>query len=296
MVATLQNWEIILVDNNSSDGTDIIAKEFWIKQENEAPLIIVKEPRAGLSFAREAGISRASSEILVFCDDDNWLFPEYLEKAFSIMTNNPSIAVLGGQGYVRSEIPVPQIIEPFLDQYAIGPQGLKSGDVTESKGYVYGAGMIIRKSYFKELKESGFTFSLSGRKGKGLNSGEDFELCIAFAARGRKIWYDDQLKFYHFLTKERLNLPYLISMNQGFGYSLAFLLPYIYNKGFRDFRALKFNYFYTLFKHLLIFSQSWVKKQMNHEIALMLEFEKNKGLLNSLIKNRKILSKRFNDL
>lgn len=62
--------EIIVVDNNSSDKTVEIAKKFKVR--------IVKEPRQGISYARNKGFNAAKYEIIARCDADtrvpkNWI-------------------------------------------------------------------------------------------------------------------------------------------------------------------------------------------------------------------------------
>lgn len=100
--------------------------------------------------------------------------------------------------------------------YATGPQANQTGKINRS---LYGAGLSIRKSTWEHLKSNGFQFILSGRKGKLLTSGEDSELCLAVMLLGYHIFYDEDLHFYHFMPKERLNWPYLIKLTKAFGRS-----------------------------------------------------------------------------
>src|SRR5688572_4707126 len=72
--------ELILVDNNSTDDTAAIASEIWRQLGHPFPLMIANENRPGLIYARKAGINLASNEIILFCDDDNWLPQDYASK------------------------------------------------------------------------------------------------------------------------------------------------------------------------------------------------------------------------
>ena len=63
------NWEVVLVDNNSTDGTAEVAQSLWAKYGNPVPLRIVKEHTPGLSYARKKGVEESKGELLVFCDD-----------------------------------------------------------------------------------------------------------------------------------------------------------------------------------------------------------------------------------
>lgn len=66
VVAGDLEWELVLVDNNCTDDTPEVAQQF----KRKAPLVYVKEPRQGLSHARNAGLAAARGRLLVFTDDD----------------------------------------------------------------------------------------------------------------------------------------------------------------------------------------------------------------------------------
>src|SRR5438874_1022703 len=66
-------WEVIIVNNNSSDDTVIVAQKEWAKYKLRVPFKVVDENVAGTIHARKRGIAEASYELLLFCDDDNWL-------------------------------------------------------------------------------------------------------------------------------------------------------------------------------------------------------------------------------
>ncbi len=85
--------EVIVVDNASADNTKQTALAF-------TPSLNLKylyEPTRGIPFARNTGISNATSDIVAFIDDDciadeNWL--NYLERPF---IKDPAIGVVGGE-------------------------------------------------------------------------------------------------------------------------------------------------------------------------------------------------------
>jgi glycosyltransferase involved in cell wall biosynthesis len=88
--------EIILVDNNSTDDTAERAKAAWHDCGNICfAFKIIRESQAGLSYARRAGVRAASFDVILFCDDDNWLAEDYLINAVRIM-QDPTIGAAGG--------------------------------------------------------------------------------------------------------------------------------------------------------------------------------------------------------
>lgn len=225
-------WEIILVDNASTDSTVETVKN--IKKSNHfvVDLKIVSEPVPGLSSARNKGIKSASYEYIIFCDDDNWLAPDYIQTAFDLMEGHPEIGVIGGKGTAISNIPVPNWFHIASGGYAVGPQAKSSGDITDTRGFVFGAGMVMRKKVILELEKAGFKSLLSDRKGKTLNSGGDSEICYASIIAGYRIWYEEKLQFQHFIPKERLTLSYAFNLFKSFGKSQTVLSIYqfaVYN-------------------------------------------------------------------
>ena len=201
------SWELILIDNNSTDGSADFAQKEWDRYGNAAPLFIKSQPKQGLTMAREMGIQAANYEYVILCDDDNWLSPNYVTTAYDIMSSHPSIGISGGCGeLIYEEAPPPWLLQ--LKLLAGGPQAPGPGKVQSYR--VYGAGCVLRKSAYLLLKESGFTFMLSDRRGAQLSSGGDHELCYILALLDYDIWYDGNLRFKHYITKERLSLNYWI--------------------------------------------------------------------------------------
>ena len=221
------NWEVIIVDNNSTDNTEQVAKKLWNDLGKPAPLIIVDEPQPGLSFAREKGISKASYDILVWCDDDNWLCETYIQTAYNIMGQNLQIGALGGWCEATFETVKPNWFDLYGKYFAVSKQGSRSGDITHNKGCVYGAGMVLRKSHNIKLKTQGFQQLLKDRVGASLSSGGDTEYCYALRLLGYKMWFDERLYFKHFMSKGRLSIKYVSRIRKAMTYSNFILWPYL---------------------------------------------------------------------
>lgn len=200
-------WEFILVDNASTDNSAAVVRSVWDSYKISTPLHIVYEPKAGLSHARERGFESAKYDFVIMCDDDNWLQHDYVSLVFQIMMDKPNVAALGGIGTLAYEVAPPEWVAQS-NIFAAGPQSPQTGRVFDYK--LYGAGCVFRKSHYYKLKEYGFKSLLSDRKGIELSSGGDYELCYALVLAGYDLWYDERLKFIHFITKERLTWEYFI--------------------------------------------------------------------------------------
>jgi glycosyltransferase involved in cell wall biosynthesis len=199
------NWEVIIIDNASTDNTSEIVATEWKKYRCKAGFYLYHQPQQGLAYARNMAFEKANYEFVLFCDDDNWLDADYVSQAYELMLNKPSIGAMGGLGELVFESePPPWVFK--LGAYANGPQEAYSGKVKGNK--VFGAGCVIRKSAFNAITEAGFKPMLTDRIAKNLSAGGDYELCYAIALAGYDIWYDERLKFKHFMPKERVTPEY----------------------------------------------------------------------------------------
>jgi glycosyltransferase involved in cell wall biosynthesis len=226
---SLSSWEIIIVNNCSTDNTVEVATMLWKSfAEDKPPFKIIDEITPGLSVARKKGIEASDFDYVLFCDDDNWLNENYLSVALSTMQNSPAIGVLGGKG-----IPVFENSEPpyfWVNQYhtlAVGKQSNINGDITDGRGVLYGAGMILNKSAYHLLTNHyKFNFLVSDRLGGNLLSSGDHELCLALKKIGYRIFYNESLEFKHYIPANRTTIPYYKKLFLGFGSSYAMLQAY----------------------------------------------------------------------
>jgi len=207
--------EIVVIDNASTDQTAAVALASW-PADCAIPLKIVREPTLGLTAARLRGIAEASYEFICFVDDDNRVSPDWIETIFQVMIAHPEIGACGGQVQAAPETDLPPWFDRFQNYYAVGQQG-GAGDVTEARGYLWGAGLCLRKTAWDKLAENHFTFLLSDRSGNSLSSGGDAELCYALRLSGWKLWYEPQLTMSHFLPAARLQWSYLRRLSRAFG-------------------------------------------------------------------------------
>jgi hypothetical protein len=159
-------------------------------------------------------------------DDDNWLFPEWVNTVAEVMSQHPDVGACGGLIEAVCESTPPSWFERFKSCYAPGSQGQEEGGDVTWRGFLMGAGLTIRKSSWEPLKEKGFKFLLSDRKGKSLSAGGDHELCLALCLAGWRLWYEPRLRLQHFLPATRLDWHFLRRQTRGAGMCEAGLAPY----------------------------------------------------------------------
>lgn len=201
------SWELVLVDNASTDGSMDMAVDL-LKSHDFVNYVGVAEMNPGLNYARKKGMETAQYEYILFCDDDNWLRPTYLKTAFEFLEHYPDYGVVGGNGAPVCEVQPPQWFERYASIYATGCRG--NEDVTN----VYGAGMTLRKSLLNDFEPL-----IEDRKGNALTGGGDTEICDHITGKGFRIKQLCDNTFKHFIPKERLTTSFLKRTAYGRGFS-----------------------------------------------------------------------------
>lgn len=212
------DWEIIVVNNNSTDDTYLVANDILASARQQIPFQIVDEPESGLSNARKRGYDCSKYEYLLLVDDDNWLRSSYVQTVVDLFDALPDVGIIGGWGEPEFESPPPSWFDEFASCYALGEQA----EVPEGKTYadadlIYGAGLAMRMTAYEMLNEAGYKSVLSDRKGGSLISGGDTELCMAMRLGPYRLIYDNRLKFKHLMPDGRINWKYLKKLTHGFG-------------------------------------------------------------------------------
>jgi glycosyltransferase involved in cell wall biosynthesis len=223
-------WEVLLISNASQDDTLAVATQ--LGQELFAPALafrVLDEPRPGKENALVRGLNEARYEAVAIVDDDNLLAPDYARVAYEVMQAHPEIGVLGARAEGAFEVPAPAWFEALQGVYAIGPQnGGRSGAYPHNEGFVYGAGSVVRRSGWLRLRAHGFHFLTQVQRGKVLAGGEDIELGEALRLAGYQLWYEDRLRFRHYMYRNRLTWEYLLRIGPGAPSALLISIVYYF--------------------------------------------------------------------
>jgi glycosyltransferase involved in cell wall biosynthesis len=218
-------WEVVVVDNASTDGTAAVAKTNW-PDNAPCPLRVVFEEVLGLTQARGKGLAEAKYELVSFIDDDNWPEHNWIQVVASVMARHTKVGACGGQLDPEYERTPPDWFQGVFQYCAIGSQSQNAGNVTWSRGYLWGAGLTVRKTAWKDLLAVGFRFQLPDRAGQLLTSGGDAELCLALRLAGWELWYEPTMRMKHYIPASRMQWKYFKRVARGFGVAALVLNAY----------------------------------------------------------------------
>lgn len=198
------SWEVIVVDNNSSDHTPQVVGELQ-GQSIELPLRYEFEQRQGLSHARNRGIACAHGECILFTDDDVSPEPYWLAETLVGMAQYACQAGGGWIGPVWAKPPPSWLAQRFYGFLALRTDEDGPKLVTEIQEAPFGANMVFRKEAFDRF---GVFATDRGRIGTTLWSGEDTELFQRLLAAGAKVMYFPKARVYHHIDKTRMKKQY----------------------------------------------------------------------------------------
>jgi glucosyl-dolichyl phosphate glucuronosyltransferase len=203
-VSPTLSWEVVVVDNNSSDNTRVLVEDF--RREGNLPVKYIFEKVQGLSYARNAGVKGARGDIIAFIDDDvrvdnHWL--NELTKAFESF----DCACVGGKIIPDWNCEKPSWFVADRSFWLTSPIcSLDLGDESlQLKTPPLGANMAFKRSMFE--KYGAFRTDL-GRVAGRLTTGEDTEFGRRLLRVGETLIYQPTVIVYHAIDKNRLTKGY----------------------------------------------------------------------------------------
>lgn len=205
-------WELIVVDNNSSDDTPAVCDAF----QEHLPVRYIFEPRQGLAIARNRGIAVSHGELIVFTDDDVDADPLWLNALHAAATLYPEAAYFGGKI-------IPLWLEKPPSWFAKNANTHLRGvtacfDLGERTQIVhtgfFGANMAFCRRVFAEAYR--FREDI-GRTPTSMLHGEETELFERLIAKNEIGCYVADALIYHRISGNRMTERYVRAWCIGFG-------------------------------------------------------------------------------
>ena len=208
-------WEVIVIDNGSSDATpDVLSKH-----AESLPIVSLVEPLPGKNRALNLGLQSARGELLVFTDDDIIPDRRWLSALHAASNRWPDVAVFGGPIIPTFPAGTPEWVADPSFSYAA--QAFGRFDPQMKEGYIehtpYGANLAIRSHVFESLRYN----ESVGPAGGNYIQGSELELLLRLKEQGERFVFVPAASVEHVITAEQVTLPWLFNRAFRYGRGMA---------------------------------------------------------------------------
>jgi glycosyltransferase involved in cell wall biosynthesis len=187
------SWELIVVDNGSTDGTARVIEVF--AAEFTQPVRLVYEPAVGQGNARNAGWKSAEAEIVAYLDDDCYPADDFLDAVVECFAETPNLGFISGRILLYDQTDRPITIQESVTRVPLAPYSFIR------PGIIQGANSAFRRASLIEV--AGFDPRFGGAKGQFL--AEELDVAARISAAGWHGAYDPRpLVYHHHGRKTRL--------------------------------------------------------------------------------------------
>ena len=206
-------YEVIVVDNNSTDNT-LECLDAFKKANPRLNFRFYTETSQGVAFTRNRCAREATGEIVAYLDDDSEACPGWLRQIITFFDDYKEVYSVGGKITPRFLTPVPD----WYSKYFFGLVGsFDQGPVIKQltgERYPCGANMAFRKVVFDEV---GYFNTALGRSGKGLLANEEKDIYKRILASGHKVFYLPGVEVIHAVEANKFDPGYVRRHSMGIG-------------------------------------------------------------------------------
>jgi len=212
--ASLDQFEVLVIDNNSTDGTPEVFVD-WRASHPNGQFYYQTETKQGASFARNTGSTLAIGAWLCFIDDDAVADNNFVENIHRHIRAYPDRVGFGGRiipRYIPSE---PKWMSYYVSSM-VGNFDYAPFACTFKDGkYPLESNMVVNKKIFDLV--GGFNTMLPGVVGTLRIGGEGKDLFYKIMALGNSIYYDPSIIVEHVVEVKKLTKEYLYRVASGIG-------------------------------------------------------------------------------
>lgn len=199
------DYEIVLVNNNSTDNTRLICERFAANHQNIS-FRYVEEHEQGLSAARNRGIKEAKGDIVIYVDDDALVDSDYIRTYAEHFSSFPETMAAGGPIEPLYETAEPSWMSPYTK--ALLTAWMDYGDKVReypSGRFPGGGNAAYRKSVFDKV---GLFNTDLGRKGTALLASEEKDIFDKMRQLGMRVLYLPTPVLHHIIPQAKLEETY----------------------------------------------------------------------------------------
>lgn len=210
-----KDFEVLIIDNNSTDNTENIASDF-IKSHPEVNAHYFCEMNQGHTFARNRGINEAKGRILSFIDDDAFVDHDFIKEIQLYFDHHDEVSAIGGKILPVYEGQHPKWMSKYLLTLVSALDMGNSPKKFKGSKFPIGANMAFRAEVFE--KYGHFNTDL-GRRGSGLEGGDEKEVFLRLKRENEEIHYVPKVRVDHIIPEKRLTMEYIKGLGIGVGSS-----------------------------------------------------------------------------
>jgi glycosyltransferase involved in cell wall biosynthesis len=203
------DYEVVVVDNNSTDETEYVARGFEDVFEN---FIYVNETNQGLSHSRNRGYQVATASFVAYMDDDAKADTNWIKSILGFIKSNPDVQAFGGPYDGFSYINIPKWFDKRYGSWSLGDV---EREIKEDE-WINGTNMVYTKSLLTEI--GGFDTRV-GMSGKTVSYGEEVKLQIQVKERGIPIFYVPGMRVRHMIASYKMSFSWMLKSHYRNGFS-----------------------------------------------------------------------------
>lgn len=213
------HWELIAVDNNSTDDTAAMLDGY----RGLLPITILREPRPGKSVALNTALEHACGDLLVFTDDDVRAELDWLSQLWRCAEQNPEHGVFGGR--IVPEWERAPRTGSFVDWIPMGStfaiiDETRSGPCEPTR--IWGPNTAIRRV---ELGDIRYREDIGPSPAQLFAMGEDQDIVMRLAAQGATCFRCAEAVIHHYIPASSVSETWVQQRAERLGFGVPALFP-----------------------------------------------------------------------
>ncbi|MDR3472003.1 MAG: glycosyltransferase family 2 protein [Devosia sp.] len=213
-------WELIAVDNNSSDGTFDILDSY----RSRLPITVLRHPVPGKSAALNSALEHLGGDLVVLTDDDIVAEPGWLSALVACAVERPEFGVFGGR--IMPNWEADPNSRAFLRWIPMGStfaviEDTQSGPCDPN--LVWGPNTAIRRSWFAAGVR--YREDIGPLPGGVFAMGEDLEIVLRLARQGARTYRCAEAVVHHFVPASSMTEEWVQRRAERLGYGMPAVFP-----------------------------------------------------------------------